>query len=232
MALQTPGPRIFPAFIVSAVRSLEKWRREWDCLRPCQFALRDSWICSRSSLLRSNPRPAAGFSSHTLRGQCGPPKQDGPQVAAGRFEKLAEGLELRWTVLYCLYSWALVQLCFMHGMHGDVLRHSQISGILMESQHSVADGDDATNRSLHPGNPVVAWRVRFSFIRNTSARSASRIKGRLPLACPPGRRPRKPPRKGRSRSDQTITKTTEARRLTASRSPPCRISSSRWRRGR
>ena len=35
------------------------WRREWDWLRPCQFALRGYWICSRSSPLRSNPRPPA-----------------------------------------------------------------------------------------------------------------------------------------------------------------------------
>jgi hypothetical protein len=31
-------------------------------------------------------------------------------------------------------------------LHGDVRRHPRISGILMESRHSVADGDDATNR--------------------------------------------------------------------------------------
>lgn len=67
---------------------------------------------------------------------------------------MAEEMELRWIVLYCLYSWALVHLCFLYAVHGDVLRHTRISGILMESRHSVADGDDATNRRRHPGNPV------------------------------------------------------------------------------
>jgi hypothetical protein len=39
-------------------------------------------------------------------------------------------------------------------LHGDVRRHLRISGILMESQHFVADGKNATNRTQLPGNPA------------------------------------------------------------------------------
>ena len=49
-----------------------------------------------------------------------------------KFWELAEGVEVRWIVLYCLYSWALVHLCFLYVAHGDVLRHTRIYGILME----------------------------------------------------------------------------------------------------
>jgi hypothetical protein len=41
-------------------------------------------------------------------------------------------------------------------LHGDVQRHPRISGILMESRHSVADGDEPTKRRLHPGIPVAS----------------------------------------------------------------------------
>lgn len=36
---------------------------------------------------------------------------------------------------------------FVFAVHGDVRRHLRISEILMESRHSVADGDEATNQS-------------------------------------------------------------------------------------
>jgi hypothetical protein len=39
-------------------------------------------------------------------------------------------------------------------LHGDVRRHLRISGILMELRHSVADGDDSTNRNQLPVNSV------------------------------------------------------------------------------
>ena len=98
--------------------------------------------------------------------------------------QMADGLEVRWTVLYCLYSWALVHLCFLHVVHGDDLRHTRISGILMESRHSVADGNDATHRSRHPGNPVagVAGQVFVhpSHLCQIGESDQGRIAARLP----------------------------------------------------
>ena len=44
---------------VATGRTGKNWRTGRDCLRPCQCALRGDWTCSRSSLLRSNPGPAA-----------------------------------------------------------------------------------------------------------------------------------------------------------------------------
>ena len=45
--------------------------------------------------------------------------------------------------------------CGVHFVwYGDDWRHPRISGILMESRHSVADGESVTGQRLDPGNPV------------------------------------------------------------------------------
>ncbi|MFM2241848.1 MAG: hypothetical protein RLZ97_703, partial [Verrucomicrobiota bacterium] len=58
----------------------KNWRRGWDCLRPCQVALRGSLICSRSSLLHSNPDLRQRFSSHPLHGDAGRGGLRGPEA--------------------------------------------------------------------------------------------------------------------------------------------------------
>jgi hypothetical protein len=45
-------------------------------------------------------------------------------------------------------------------LQGDVRRHPRISGILMESRHSVVNGDNATSRTQLPGNPVAGVAVQ------------------------------------------------------------------------
>jgi hypothetical protein len=64
---------------------------------------------------------------------------------------------------------------------GDALQRGSFHGILMESGDSVADFEwiSTPTKSRRPEIRESACLVRFSSIRHTSARSASRIKGEL-----------------------------------------------------
>jgi hypothetical protein len=99
---------------------------------------RRGWMeisCSSTYILK-HPGQALELRSHPYIA-CGDVRQLAAQ--AGREgESPLDGAVL-------LYSRALVHLCLLYVVHGDVLRHTRISGILMESWRFVADGDGTTD---------------------------------------------------------------------------------------